>query len=288
MSTLTVVDWPSRAACATADPDLFFPEPDTPAEEIAKAKQVCDGCPVKQACLEDAIRRGERDAICGGLTAKERAAQFGTTRVRRFGGTSARQLAVQHGAFLLTCLIEHRMGVALVAEELGTTTSAVYRAYLLLVPARPGHRRPKPPTKMERLLETSKEQMKTLERMGRSHAEIGVVLGTSQSVVSACLAVLRQREEAIRRLSQGGEDGLLRCQAEEIRIRRESGAGLTVDDVIEVAGPTIRRMHVGGMTLRDVAEELGMCRETVRKAYRVMKEPQGVKVLTQNKMEKVA
>jgi WhiB family redox-sensing transcriptional regulator len=138
-STITA-GWNAQAACATADPDLFFPEPGTPAERIAEAKQICARCPVRQACLEDALRRGEPDAICGGLTARERHRAVrlggGSGRVRRVGKASARQLAVKHGAHLLVSLVEWRMYVPRVAETLGSTPMAVYRAYLMLVSPR--------------------------------------------------------------------------------------------------------------------------------------------------------
>ena len=59
------------AACTTADPDLFFPEPgDTFAERRAKA--ICAGCPVRAACLAGAIDRGEPVGIFGGLNETER------------------------------------------------------------------------------------------------------------------------------------------------------------------------------------------------------------------------
>ncbi|MFJ6617413.1 WhiB family transcriptional regulator [Kitasatospora sp. NPDC091335] len=74
------------AACASADPDLFYPEPDediedTEAIEVARAaaewserraKMICAGCPVRTMCLELALERRERHGIAGGMTADER------------------------------------------------------------------------------------------------------------------------------------------------------------------------------------------------------------------------
>lgn len=298
MSTLTALDWRARAACAKADPDLFFPEPGTPAEQIAEAKQYCAACPVRQTCLEDAMRRSEPDAICGGLTVEERQALLhprgvtkdGKPRVRRPGKTSARQLAVTHGAYLLSALVEWRMSVQQAAVALGSTPRSVYRAYVILVPPRPGRRRSTKPSVLEELLRTSKEQLLTLERRGLSHAEIGVVLKVDQSYVSAALSVLRQREEGIRRLSRDGREGLQRLWDEETRILLESGVGLSPRDVVEAFGQTIRRMHCEeGVPLRHVASELGLCRETVRQAYQLMvSEQQFVKKLKQDEMEEAA
>lgn len=45
----TQLDWQARAACATTDPDLFFPEKG--GDHGVAAKKVCGGCEVKQQCL---------------------------------------------------------------------------------------------------------------------------------------------------------------------------------------------------------------------------------------------
>jgi WhiB family redox-sensing transcriptional regulator len=284
MSAIGTADWTTQAACATADPDLFFPEPGASAERIREAKEICSSCPVKQACLEDAMRRGEEQAICGGLTANERQELSGSPRGRRPGKTSGRQLAVKHGAYLLTSLVQWRKSVDQVAAELGSTRVAVYCAYLMLVPARPGRTRNKRPSAIEEMLATKKECLKTLDRRGLSHTDISLMLETSQSMVSACLAVLRQREAAVIELSRDGRDGLQRLQDEELRVRLEAGVALTVQDVIEIAGPAIWRMHGQGQGLRSVALELGLNREAVRKAYHEMTSSRGSRALTQNEL----
>ena len=61
----------SGAACTTADPDLFFPEPGDELSE-RRAKAVCAGCPVRAACLTGAIDRAEPAGIFGGLNEQER------------------------------------------------------------------------------------------------------------------------------------------------------------------------------------------------------------------------
>lgn len=293
MSTQTTTNWRSIAACASADPDLFFPEPDATEQQIQAAKLICSMCLVKKACLKDALRRGEAESICGGMTVQERRKLVragGEGRVRRPGKASARQLAVKHGVHLMVSLVEWRMDVQQVAESLGSTPMAVYRAYLMLVPPRPGLKRSKQPTVIEEIVHGQRERLKALERRGLSHSEIGALLGVPQSVVSASLAILRQREEGIRRLSRKGADGLERLQNEELRILRQCGAGLSVSDVIVIEGEAILRMYRNGsgMTLRDIAERLGLCRETVRRAYRQMVEQQVEKTLTKRDMEEVA
>jgi Transcription factor WhiB len=66
------------AACWTADPVLFFPEPgDTGAE--AQALAVCAGCRVRALCYARAVENGERWGIWGGVN-------FAMTAVSRGAG----------------------------------------------------------------------------------------------------------------------------------------------------------------------------------------------------------
>lgn len=64
--------WRDDAACLTADPDMFFPEPADHASAAA-AVAVCQTCPVADACLQDALETGEQHGIRGGLTPRHRA-----------------------------------------------------------------------------------------------------------------------------------------------------------------------------------------------------------------------
>ena len=49
--------------CHNADPETFFADSDL---EIAFAKSLCGSCPMKLACLEGAIDRGEPCGVWGG------------------------------------------------------------------------------------------------------------------------------------------------------------------------------------------------------------------------------
>lgn len=71
-----VFDWRERAACRDEDPELFFPIGDAgPAHrQIAVAKFVCDGCPVRANCLEWALEASPVEGVWGGTTDAERAA----------------------------------------------------------------------------------------------------------------------------------------------------------------------------------------------------------------------
>lgn len=61
--------WEQLAACAGADPDMFFPER---GESDEPAKAICARCEVRVECLEMALDRRLVDGIFGGLTAAER------------------------------------------------------------------------------------------------------------------------------------------------------------------------------------------------------------------------
>ena len=49
--TATDNDWLGEAACRSYDPDLFFPigGAHQVAEQVERARQICDGCPVRTA-----------------------------------------------------------------------------------------------------------------------------------------------------------------------------------------------------------------------------------------------
>ena len=67
-------DWRAAGACLDADPDLFFPVAAGAAAspQVTRALRICDGCPVKQECLDFAMRTGEPAGIWGGTTPEER------------------------------------------------------------------------------------------------------------------------------------------------------------------------------------------------------------------------
>lgn len=61
--------WQERALCAQTDPEAFFPEKGGSTRE---AKRICQGCEVKDACLEYALAHDERFGIWEGLSERER------------------------------------------------------------------------------------------------------------------------------------------------------------------------------------------------------------------------
>lgn len=61
--------WRADALCAQTDPEIFHPEK---GGSTTAAKRVCKQCPVRELCLEDSIRTGDRFGIRGGLSERER------------------------------------------------------------------------------------------------------------------------------------------------------------------------------------------------------------------------
>lgn len=78
-------EWLTQAACAGmadatyAEADPFHPEPNRGKPDYREARSICEGCPVRQACLADAMAtetKGERAGFRGGLTPDERQALY--------------------------------------------------------------------------------------------------------------------------------------------------------------------------------------------------------------------
>lgn len=90
-----------QAACRGATKAMFpytnmgRPRKDrTENRATATAKQVCAGCPVRDACLQQALDNDERYGIWGGLTPQERHTITGRPVIRR-GGPPTRD--IPHG-----------------------------------------------------------------------------------------------------------------------------------------------------------------------------------------------
>lgn len=66
-------EWRSQAACARQgiDTDAFYPETYT-AQDTRYAKHICQDCPVRTQCLEEALRLHDEYGIWGGMTPTER------------------------------------------------------------------------------------------------------------------------------------------------------------------------------------------------------------------------
>ncbi|KLR60694.1 Transcription factor WhiB [Actinobacteria bacterium IMCC26207] len=62
-------NWQMLSNCLGVDPDLFFPERGASTKD---AKAVCQGCVVREDCLEYALTNREKFGIWGGLSERER------------------------------------------------------------------------------------------------------------------------------------------------------------------------------------------------------------------------
>ena len=81
--------WHDRAACAGVKDVTWFPSGDAPGgrdaahkANVAAAKAICAGCPVKAECLEVALWEPLTYGIWGGLTFDERRGKNTGQRVR--------------------------------------------------------------------------------------------------------------------------------------------------------------------------------------------------------------
>lgn len=66
--TLTPEPWTRSAACATTDPEIFFPEKGGSTEA---AKRVCRSCPVIADCLDYATRTQQNVGIWAGRAPRQ-------------------------------------------------------------------------------------------------------------------------------------------------------------------------------------------------------------------------
>jgi WhiB family transcriptional regulator, redox-sensing transcriptional regulator len=66
--------WRVDSLCRDTDPDLFFPVGTTGQAlvQIARAKEVCEECPVSLNCLDFALETNQDSGIWGGTSEEER------------------------------------------------------------------------------------------------------------------------------------------------------------------------------------------------------------------------
>lgn len=68
-------DWRDIAACSTEDPELFHAGERNP-EATRQARDICQRCPVRTACLLSAYAEGDEYALRAGLTPRQRGAHL--------------------------------------------------------------------------------------------------------------------------------------------------------------------------------------------------------------------
>ena len=72
-SPYSLPEWMGRAACIGMATEVFFPRKEM-GETHMEAKRVCKGCPVREDCLDYAIKNRIKAGIWGGLGEKARRA----------------------------------------------------------------------------------------------------------------------------------------------------------------------------------------------------------------------
>jgi WhiB family transcriptional regulator, redox-sensing transcriptional regulator len=120
-------DWRLDAACATVDPELFFPETGQ-VPQAAAAKAVCAGCVVRGPCLEAALHgpqaRDDHSGIFAGTTARER----GRLRGRASMAQGTRFIHDRTAAEEALALANEK-SIDQAARELGVSKQALRRAF---------------------------------------------------------------------------------------------------------------------------------------------------------------
>jgi WhiB family redox-sensing transcriptional regulator len=81
---LSIDRWIDSAACASADPAIFFPGGD---QSDTEAKQCCASCPVRDRCRDYALAAREEFGVWGGLSEDERKAILNEADRREGAGT---------------------------------------------------------------------------------------------------------------------------------------------------------------------------------------------------------
>lgn len=99
--------WQTQAACANTNPAVFFPG-DGKSTEPAKA--ICRGCPVKSECRQDAMDRGEKHGVWGGMSINEidEARRDPSTGELRRKCEACDDFATGRSPFCDSCRKEHR------------------------------------------------------------------------------------------------------------------------------------------------------------------------------------
>jgi WhiB family redox-sensing transcriptional regulator len=174
--------WMAEAACAGIDTNLFFPGRDAKADQAA-AKAVCAGCPVRHACLDEALtgpQAASDDAgVFGGTTPADR------QRLRiQARGQRLRQPTRYYqdpAAAREAKALADRVGITAAAAELGVAAQALRNAFARhdLGQVTPAGRGGKSPTRVwqDRTLAEQALAHATAESIGAAARAAGVSPG---------------------------------------------------------------------------------------------------------------
>ncbi|WP_194909324.1 WhiB family transcriptional regulator [Catenulispora rubra] len=86
--------WQESAACRHANPSVFYSPPGERGEARRRrenrAREICDGCPVRVECARFALSIGEEHGFWGGMTDRERIKVLRRPRVAARGSSGKR------------------------------------------------------------------------------------------------------------------------------------------------------------------------------------------------------
>lgn len=87
-------EWQESAACRNTNGSHFYSPPGERGEaqrrREERAREICDGCPVRVECAGFALAIGDEHGFWGGTTAKERVKQLRRPRVAARGSSAER------------------------------------------------------------------------------------------------------------------------------------------------------------------------------------------------------
>jgi WhiB family redox-sensing transcriptional regulator len=120
-------DWRLEAACATVDPELFFPDPGQVPQATA-AKAICAGCAVRGPCLEAALHgpqaHQDHTGIFAGTTPSDR------TRLRgRAAMAQGTRFLQDRAAAAQALALANEVSIDRAARQLGVSKQALRRAF---------------------------------------------------------------------------------------------------------------------------------------------------------------
>jgi WhiB family redox-sensing transcriptional regulator len=122
-------DWRRQAACRDADAELFFPDERSGGHthQLARARELCAGCQVRQPCLDLALHgpqaHNDRYGIFAGTTARQRSTLRGRPSMA-LGTRFLRDRAAAEEALALA----NRVSIDRAALQLGVSKQALRRA----------------------------------------------------------------------------------------------------------------------------------------------------------------
>jgi Transcription factor WhiB len=173
--------WRAKAACAKADPNLFFPEEPTLAHLVAVKKKYCDVCPVRQECLEEALSDHTTVGIHGSFQFPVVSSNVYAMELLRLEGKLWSEIAELHGC--TAAAANAQVGRAFRRADLNCERGVQY-----LGRGQPVKSKPIPGLKVGQTLTEAQDSLNATilrERAaGKTFPEIAELLGMTKAAVA--------------------------------------------------------------------------------------------------------